>query len=179
MRRAIAAAVTGGLVLGGALATPAFATAQGAGKAVDRARTVATAKPPAGKSVVHQANKKTKKPARATKALTAMKTVVYKGYEFQVPASWPVYRLDEHPRTCVRYDVHAVYLGTPGADMRCAAGLVGRTQRSASSPARARRPGQARNHPATPPSPRHPAAPCSSGCRRSTARSRRTPSTTS
>ena len=59
---------------------------------------------------------------------TAMKTVVYHGYEFQVPASWPVYRLDQHPTTCVRYDVHAVYLGTPGANMQCPAGLVGRTQ---------------------------------------------------
>ncbi len=46
-----------------------------------------------------------------------MKTVVYGGYQFQVPASWPVYRLDEHPQTCVRYDVHAVYLGKPGPDM--------------------------------------------------------------
>jgi Domain of unknown function (DUF1906) len=59
---------------------------------------------------------------------TAMKTVVYHGYEFQVPASWPVYRLERHPTTCVRYDVHAVYLGTPGANMQCPAGLVGRTQ---------------------------------------------------
>ena len=59
---------------------------------------------------------------------TAMKTVVYHGYEFQVPASWPVYRLDQHPTICVRYDVHAVYLGTPGANMQCPAGLVGRTQ---------------------------------------------------
>ena len=59
---------------------------------------------------------------------TAMKTVVYHGYEFQVPANWPVYRLDQHPTTCVRYDVHAVYLGTPGTDMQCPAGLVGRTQ---------------------------------------------------
>jgi hypothetical protein len=59
---------------------------------------------------------------------TAMKTVVYHGYEFLVPASWPVYRLDLHPTTCVRYDVHAVYLGTPGANMQCPAGLVGRTQ---------------------------------------------------
>jgi hypothetical protein len=57
-----------------------------------------------------------------------MKTVVYQGYEFHVPVSWPVYRLDEHPQTCVRYDVHAVYLGTPGPDMRCAAGIVGRTE---------------------------------------------------
>jgi hypothetical protein len=57
-----------------------------------------------------------------------VKTVVYAGYALQVPASWPVYRLDEHPRTCVRYDVHAVYLGAPGANMDCPAGLVGRTQ---------------------------------------------------
>jgi hypothetical protein len=66
--------------------------------------------------------------AATNKAATAMKTVAYAGYEFQVPANWPVYRLDEHPKTCVRYDVHAVYLGTPGTDMRCTAGLVGRTQ---------------------------------------------------
>jgi Domain of unknown function (DUF1906) len=65
---------------------------------------------------------------KTTGKKTAMKTVVYHGYEFRVPASWPVYRLDQHPTTCVRYDVHAVYLGTPGADMQCPAGLIGRTQ---------------------------------------------------
>jgi hypothetical protein len=57
-----------------------------------------------------------------------MRTVVYAGYAFQVPASWPVYRLDEHPQICVRYDVHAVYLGRPGANMNCPAGIIGRTQ---------------------------------------------------
>ena len=41
MRRAIAAAVTGGLVLGGAVATPSFAAGYGAGKA----RPAAPAKP--------------------------------------------------------------------------------------------------------------------------------------
>lgn len=89
-------------MLGGAAATPSFAATSGAGAAPGKAR-----------------------PASTT---ATMKTVVYKGYEFQVPASWPVYRLDEHPQTCVRYDVHAVYLGEPGPDMRCPAGLVGRTQ---------------------------------------------------
>ena len=68
-----------------------------------------------------------------------MKTVVYHGYEFQVPAGWPVYRLDEHPTTCVRYDVHAVYLGTPGVNMQCPAGLVGRTQTVSVIPSRHRR----------------------------------------
>ncbi|HXT90542.1 MAG TPA: glycoside hydrolase domain-containing protein [Trebonia sp.] len=79
-----------------------------------------------------------------------MKTVVYQGYEFQVPASWPVYRLDEHPQTCVRYDIHAVYLGKPGPNMRCAAGLIGRTETVSFIPGEAgaagtgaRRPGQA------------------------------------
>src|SRR5579863_2343448 len=107
MRRAIAAAVIGGLVLGGVSATPAFAAAHSAGKASDEAT-------------------KTSKPTKTTKTTITMKTVVYEGYTFQVPASWPVYRLDEHPQTCVRYDIHAVYLGAPGANMHCPAGLVGR-----------------------------------------------------
>ena len=107
-----------------------------------------------------------------------MKTVVYGGYEFQVPANWPVYRLDEHPQTCVRYDVHAVYLGKPGPDMRCAAGLVGRTQTVSFIPGPGTAAGAA-GGPATRPRRRRPAAPSCSGCRRSTARSRRTPSSTS
>src|SRR3984957_14612457 len=102
MRRAIAAAVVGGLVLGGVMAIPAFA---------------ATAAQTTEQTTISTTGK-----------TTAMKTVVYHGYEFQVPASWPVYRLDLHPTPCVRYDVHAVYLGTPGVNMQCRAGLVGRTQ---------------------------------------------------
>src|SRR6202034_4397295 len=102
MRRAIAAAAVGGLVLGVVMAIPAFA---------------ATAAKTTEQTTISTTGKK-----------TAIKTVVYHGYEFQVPASWPVYRLDQHPTTCVRYDVHAVYLGTPGANMQCPAGLVGRTQ---------------------------------------------------
>lgn len=97
MRRAIAAAVMGGLVLGGVVVPQAFAARPGAGKA----------------------------PAAAAQAT---RTVVFGGYEFEVPASWPVYRLDEYPRTCVRYDIDAVYLGTPGTNMDCLAGLVGRAE---------------------------------------------------
>ena len=63
-----------------------------------------------------------------SQAPPAMKTIVYAGYELRVPASWPVYRLDENPSTCVRYDVHAVYLGTPGANEKCPAWIIGRTQ---------------------------------------------------
>ena len=111
MRRAIAAGVMGGLVLGGTVAAPAFAAALAAGSGPGFP--AATAARPAGP---------------ADPAGPAMRTVVYARYAFQVPASWPVYRLDEHPRTCVRYDVPAVYLGTPGVNMDCPAGILGRTQ---------------------------------------------------
>jgi hypothetical protein len=91
MRRAIAIAVSGGLLLGGAAAAEGVATAAGA-------------------------------------ATASTRIVVYAGYQFAVPASWPVYRLDQDPAACVRYDVHAVYLGAPGADQQCPAGLLGRTE---------------------------------------------------
>ena len=55
-----------------------------------------------------------------------LRTVTYHGVQFDVPGDWPVYDLAADPSTCVRFDVHAVYLGQPGADMNCPAGLVGR-----------------------------------------------------
>jgi hypothetical protein len=88
---------------------------QQADSSVKQARTPAKAKTP-------KMAKKAAPPAKGTK------TVAYGGYEFQVPASWPVYRVDKNPQTCVRYDAHAVYLGMPGANMRCPAGLIGRTE---------------------------------------------------
>ena len=54
------------------------------------------------------------------------KTVHYDGYAISVPAAWPVYRLDNDPARCVRYDVNAVYLGNPGADQACPPNLIGR-----------------------------------------------------
>ena len=62
----------------------------------------------------------------ALAAAPAMKTVQYRGYAIRVPASWPVYSLSEDPSQCVRYDVNAVYLGTPGANPDCPAHVVGR-----------------------------------------------------
>lgn len=53
--------------------------------------------------------------------------VSYRGYTFRVPADWPVVRLAAHQRTCVRFDRHAVYLGTPGADQACPAAALGAT----------------------------------------------------
>jgi hypothetical protein len=48
------------------------------------------------------------------------------GQRVEAPRSWPVYRLSEHPRMCVRLDRRAVYLGTPGADQRCPSEVLGR-----------------------------------------------------
>jgi Domain of unknown function (DUF1906) len=58
-------------------------------------------------------------------AAPAMKTVAYRGYAIRVPSTWPVYLLSKDPRQCVRYDVNAVYLGTPGPDQSCPPHLVG------------------------------------------------------
>ncbi len=54
------------------------------------------------------------------------KTIEYSGQRVAVPSGWPVYRLAEHPRMCVRLDHRAVYLGTPGASQRCPSHAVGR-----------------------------------------------------
>jgi len=76
-----------------------------------------------------------------TKTVAGTKTIQFRGYQLDVPASWPVYRLDQDPEQCVRYDVHAVYLGTPGTDQDCPPGLVGRTETvSIGSPATGTRP---------------------------------------
>lgn len=59
-------------------------------------------------------------------APSGLRTVTYHGVQFDVPADWEVHDLAADPSTCVRFDVHAVYLGTPGPDMNCPAQIVGR-----------------------------------------------------
>ena len=59
-------------------------------------------------------------------ALGADEVVHFRGHEVRAPASWPVYRLSQHPRMCVRLDRRAVYLGTPSESQRCPAHAVGR-----------------------------------------------------
>ncbi len=67
--------------------------------------------------------------ARASSVSAArLKPVSYRGYTFEVPAAWPVLNLTRHPGTCVRFDMHAVYLGTPGANERCPSWLLGSTE---------------------------------------------------
>jgi len=54
------------------------------------------------------------------------RTLHFDGQKIEAPDSWPVYRLDERPRTCVRLDRRAVYLGTPGTEQRCPSEVLGR-----------------------------------------------------
>jgi hypothetical protein len=56
----------------------------------------------------------------------AARSVHFGGRAVDVPNKWPVYRLAEHPRMCVRLDRRAVYLGTPGARQRCPSHATGR-----------------------------------------------------
>src|ERR1700689_4368885 len=57
-----------------------------------------------------------------------VKQVSFLGYTFSVPRSWPVINDADHPRGCVRFDVHAVYLGTPGVNQACPSWLLGTTE---------------------------------------------------
>ncbi len=55
------------------------------------------------------------------------KQVTYRGVTFDVPSDWPVYDLSRDPGRCVRFDVHAVYLGIQGPNAPCPARLLGKT----------------------------------------------------
>jgi hypothetical protein len=61
-------------------------------------------------------------------AAPAAKAVTFQGYRLLVPSSWPVYRLAAAPRTCVRFNRHAVYLGRPSAQQNCSGRAAGRTE---------------------------------------------------
>ncbi len=64
-----------------------------------------------------------------------LRAIVYAGYRFEVPASWPVINLAQQPRTCVRFDLHAVYLGKPAANENCPGWLLGTTEAMVIEPA--------------------------------------------
>src|SRR6187399_1269911 len=68
------------------------------------------------------------------------RTVHFDGRAVDAPAGWPVYRLAEHPRICVRLDREAVYLGTPGSGQRCPAEAIGRRRAILVEPRSATRP---------------------------------------
>jgi hypothetical protein len=64
--------------------------------------------------------------AAALPASAGAKSVQFQGERVAVPAGWPVFDLAEQPRTCVRLDRKAVYLGTPSVAQRCPANAMGR-----------------------------------------------------
>jgi hypothetical protein len=64
--------------------------------------------------------------AFSSAAAAAPRTVHFDGRSIEVPKGWPVYRLGQDPRMCVRLDRRAVYLGTPSSQQRCPAGAMGR-----------------------------------------------------
>ncbi len=57
---------------------------------------------------------------------TGKRTVHFDGRSVRVPTGWPVFRLAQHPRMCVRLDRRAVYLGTPSPQQSCPAEAIGR-----------------------------------------------------
>jgi Rv2525c-like, glycoside hydrolase-like domain len=67
-------------------------------------------------------------PAGEGAARAGFREVSYRGYHFQVPAGWPVIDLTARPATCVRFDLHVLYLGQPGSHQMCPAVLVGTTE---------------------------------------------------
>lgn len=72
------------------------------------------------------------------------RTLHFKGETVEAPASWPVIRLAERPRTCVRLDRRAVYLGTPRPGQRCPAHAIGRRRAILVDPSAAARASRAR-----------------------------------
>jgi hypothetical protein len=119
MRRAVVAVIIGGYAFWG------IGSGLGHQPVIAGARLTAAVKPAKAAEPAGPAEPAgSAKPAKA--ARPASQTVTFGGYTVSVPASWPVYDLTKNPRQCVRYDVHAVYLGTPGPDPDCPPNLVGR-----------------------------------------------------
>ena len=73
--------------------------------------------------------------AAAATAGHGFQLVTYRGYSFQVPRSWRVINLAQHRPTCVRFDRHTVYLGTPPGNQACPSQVFGTTEAMLVEPA--------------------------------------------
>ena len=89
----------------------------------------------AGSSATKTKSKQASSSSASTASTQAMQTVEYDGYSVTVPSSWRVFHLDTDPGQCVRYDINAVYLGSPGANQNCPSSLMGRAQTITITPA--------------------------------------------
>lgn len=65
--------------------------------------------------------------SRMPSAPTPTKPVTYRGYHVDVPETWPVVDLAANPRTCVRLDQPAIFLGHPGDVQDCPQQVLGRS----------------------------------------------------
>ncbi len=70
-----------------------------------------------------------------TRSRISTRTVSYRGLRLTVPAGWPVLRLGRGSHVCVRFNRHAVYLGTPGLSQSCPMQAAGRTEAILVTPA--------------------------------------------
>lgn len=89
----------------------------------------------AGSSATKTKSKQASSSSASTAGTQAMQTVDYDGYSVTVPSSWRTFHLDTDPGQCVRYDINAVYLGSPGANQNCPSNLMGRAQTITITPA--------------------------------------------
>jgi hypothetical protein len=55
----------------------------------------------------------------------ASQTVTFRGYRVAVPRQWRVVDLRSTPHACLRFDQPAVYVGRPGDQSACPAGVIG------------------------------------------------------
>lgn len=66
--------------------------------------------------------------ATPARMAAAPSPVTYRGWSGRVPAGWSVIDLAADPTACVRFDLHAVYLGRPGDLQSCPSHVSGRTE---------------------------------------------------
>ncbi len=75
---------------------------------------------PAASIAISTATSPTASQSQSQTAAAGTKSVSYLGHTFTVPADWSVVNLSQAPHTCVRFDAHALYLGTPSSEQSCA-----------------------------------------------------------
>jgi len=136
MRRAVVAVIVGGFAFGGIGTVVGQQPGTfGASLTAEAKPAITSARPKAAVAGVSKAlsgragkdsDKTSNKTGDKASNKTGTKIINYDGLEISVPASWSVYWLDQDPNQCVRYDQNAVYVGTPGANQDCPAGLIGR-----------------------------------------------------
>ena len=127
----VLAVVVGSVSSGGPARAPASRSATAQQTAPASVEAAAAAKSAAEATVAGGSGADATAPqAGASQASSKLppRLVQYHGYQVRVPGFWPVYDLAADPARCVLFNVHAVYLGTPGNAQDCPAHAYGRTE---------------------------------------------------